>query len=87
MLHTSEDSKRRGLGSPESGLTLPGKVRLVMPRTVPKGEHSLWAGLWARLYYTHPAHDMLLSHVHITTKQTKTQGRMGSTQSHLARRW
>lgn len=84
---TSEDSKRRRLSSPGSGPTLPSKVRLVMPRTAPVGEHLLWAGLRARPFYTHLAPDMLLFLENFTTKQTKTQGGMASIQDHLARRW
>lgn len=66
---------------------MPIEVRMVIPRMAPVGEHSLWAGLRARPFYTHPAPDMLLFLVPFTTKQTKSQGAMASAQDRLVRRW
>lgn len=73
----SKESKGRRLRSPGSEPTLPSKVGLVMPRTAPVREYSLWAGLRVWLFYTHPVPAVLLFHVPFT-EHTRTQGGMAS---------
>lgn len=68
------EPKGRSLGSEP---TLPSKVGLVMPRTAPVREYSLWTGLRVWLFYTHPVTAVLLFHVHFP-EHTRTQGGMAS---------